>query len=230
MVWSHRRAHTRTPRSIPVPSFTPLRAACLCRPVDLSNRTAQTSDAAFIPAGWDSKRLIDGLLSPDKTPWGPKATFAEVVAPPPDAVRRGASGSGMGGWMDGDSGGDGGGLAAGGGEAGGGGGGGGETVESEEAWLSSLGKQVAGADGKSRWPSAIAAASKHAKASKVKETVSGSGEGGALGGWKSWRILGGFCPPTHARTTPERSCPVYICGRIVSGRWSCDSTGGWKRL
>ncbi|CBJ30850.1 D1LIC, cytoplasmic dynein 1 light intermediate chain [Ectocarpus siliculosus] len=126
----------------------------------------QTSDAAFIPAGWDSKRLIDGLLSPDKTPWGPNATFAEVVVPPPGAVGRGASGSGMGGWMDGDSGGDGGGLAAGGGEAGGGGGGGGETVESEEAWLSSLGKQVAGTDSKSRWPSAIAAAAKHAKASK----------------------------------------------------------------
>ena len=46
-------------------------------------------------------------------------------------------------------------------------GGGGDTVESEEAWLSGLGKQVAGADGKSRWPSAVAAVSKQVKASKV---------------------------------------------------------------
>lgn len=112
--------------------------------------------------------------------------------------------------MDGDSGGDGGGLAAGGGEAGGGGGGGGETVESEEAWLSSLGKQVAGVDGKSRWPSAIAAASKHAKASKVNERVWGSGGGGAWEGGQAG-VLGGFRLPTHARTTLERSYRVYIC-------------------
>lgn len=122
----------------------------------------KTSDAAFIPAGWDSKRLIDGLLSPDKTPWGPKATFSEVVVPPPGAYRRLASGDGgsTGGWTDSDSGGDGSGPVP---------GQGGETVESEEAWLSSLGKQVAGADGRSRWPGAIAAVSKQAKASKVRE-------------------------------------------------------------
>lgn len=132
----------------------------------------QTSDAAFIPAGWDSKRLIDGLLSPDKTPWGPKATFSEVVVPPPGAVRRGVSGGGdggdgsAGGWTDSDSGGDGGGPTPG-GKGAGRGGGGGETVESEEAWLSSLGKQVAGADAKSRWSGAIATVSKQAKASKV---------------------------------------------------------------
>ncbi|CAN0368653.1 unnamed protein product [Pylaiella littoralis] len=113
----------------------------------------QTSDAAFIPSGWDSKRLIDGLLSPDKTPWGPTATFAEVVVPPPGATAR---------LGDSDSGGDsGGGLALGAeGEEGG------ESVQAEEAWLSSLGKQVAGTDGKSRWPSAISAVSKQAKAMK----------------------------------------------------------------
>lgn len=43
-----------------------------------------------------------------------------------------------------------------------------EAVESEEAWLSNLGKQVAGADGVSRWPSALAAASKVAKSSKAR--------------------------------------------------------------
>eukprot|EP00752_Nemacystus_decipiens_P013855 g12301.t1 len=125
-----------------------------------SSEEGQTSDAAFIPAGWDSKRLIDGLLSPDKTPWGPRATFAEVVVPPPGTIRRAASG----GWTDTDSGGEGGVPTSGGGGAGEGGGG--ETVESEEAWLSSLGKQVAGADGKSRWPGAVAAVSKQIKASK----------------------------------------------------------------
>eukprot|EP00903_Cladosiphon_okamuranus_P015884 g14670.t1 len=124
------------------------------------NEEGQTSDAAFIPAGWDSKRLIDGLLSPDRTPWGPQATFAEVVVPPPGTIRRAASG----GWTDTDSGGEGGAPTPGGGGAREGEGG--ETVESEEAWLSSLEKQVAGADGKSRWPNAVVAVSKQVKASK----------------------------------------------------------------
>lgn len=52
-----------------------------------------------------------------------------------------------------------------------------EAVESEEAWLSSLGKQVAGADGISRWPSAVAAASKIAKSSKARVSRVESREG-----------------------------------------------------
>ncbi|CAN0101907.1 unnamed protein product, partial [Laminaria digitata] len=48
----------------------------------------------FIPAGWDSRRLIDGLLSPDKTPWGPTSTFAEVVVAPSEASRPGGAGGG----------------------------------------------------------------------------------------------------------------------------------------
>lgn len=86
-----------------------------------------------------------------------------MVVPPPGTIRRAAS---TGGWTDTDSGGEGGVPTAGGGGAAGQGGGG-ETVESEEAWLSSLEKQVAGVDGKSRWPSAVAAVSKQVKASKV---------------------------------------------------------------
>lgn len=139
----------------------PLRFITPTTTTTTTTKTKQTSDAAFIPAGWDSKRLIDGLLSPDKTPWGPQATFAEVVVPPPGTIRRAASG----GWTDTDSGGEGGVPMPGGGPAGEGGGG--DTVESEEAWLSGLGKQVAGADGKSRWPSAVAVVSKQVKASKV---------------------------------------------------------------
>lgn len=119
--------------------------------------SCQTSDAAFIPAGWDSKRLIDGLLSPDKTPWGPSATFAEVVVAPTEAARRGST-------VDGVSGDGTGGAALGAEEEM-------EVVESEEVWLTNLGKQVAGADGRSRWPSAIAAASKVVKASKVRNFI-----------------------------------------------------------
>lgn len=144
----------------PSPNFfhTPTPAAAVAVFLGLSTPPpppiTKTSDAAFIPAGWDSKRLIDGLLSSDKTPWGPTATFAEVVVPPPGAAAR---------FGDSDSGGDGGGGLVLGGE----GGGGGESVQSEEAWLSSLGKQVAGTDGKSRWPSAIAAVTKQTKLAKV---------------------------------------------------------------
>lgn len=127
--------------------FLHLPTSCSC---DNPSKPRQTSDAAFIPAGWDSRRLIDGLLSPDKTPWAPSSTFADVVVAPPGAVRqegRADGGSGDGGVAPGEE------------EA--------EVVESEETWLSGLEKQVAGVDGRSRWPSAIAAASKHAKATKV---------------------------------------------------------------
>lgn len=85
-----------------------------------------------------------------------------MVVPPPGATAR---------LGDSDSGGDsGGGLALGAeGEEGG------ESVQAEEAWLSSLGKQVAGTDGKSRWPSAISAVSKQAKAMKVGQRPEGWG-------------------------------------------------------
>lgn len=97
----------------------------------------QTTDAAFIPAGWDSKRLIDGLLSADKTPWGPNAEFADVVVAPPSAGKGlgSADGGGVGGrnvmgslWDGNDPS-----LSSEEPD---------EVVESEEAWLSSLGKQV----------------------------------------------------------------------------------------
>ncbi len=175
IIHPHRSSHTIALVLALAPSPRPRDSTPLPRSRRTKNaKNDQTSDAAFIPAGWDSKRLIDGLLSPDKTPWGPKATFAEVVVPPPGAVRRrvsvggGDGGDGSaGGWTDSDSGGDGGGPAAGGEGAGRGGGGGGETVESEEAWLSSLGKQVAGTDAKARWSGAIGTVAKQVKASKV---------------------------------------------------------------
>lgn len=123
----------------------------------------QTTDAAFIPAGWDSKSLIDGLLSPDKTPWGPNAAFEDVVAPPAHVLRGADGGIRVG--ADGTR-----------TKGSGIGGSGGsvldesiETVESEEAWLNRLGKQMAGG---SRWPSALAKAKEVAKVSKVHDDIS----------------------------------------------------------
>lgn len=120
----------------------------------------QTTDAAFIPAGWDSKSLIDGLLSPDKTPWGPNAAFEDVVAPPAHAlrganggIRVGADGTRTKGSGIGGSGGSALDESV-------------ETVESEEAWLNRLGKQMAGG---SRWPSALAKAKEVVKVSKARD-------------------------------------------------------------
>lgn len=86
----------------------------------------QTTDAAFTPAGWDSMRLINSLLSAEKTPWGPDALFQDVVAVPPNAGR------GHGGADDAVAGAD---LNAKPKEPE-------EAVESEEMWLSRLDKQV----------------------------------------------------------------------------------------
>lgn len=90
---------------------------------------AQAADAAFIPAGWDTKRLIDDLLSADKTPWASDADFKDVVTAPPSAGRSpeasdGGAGLGLGSDMTE------------------------EFVESEEAWLSSLERQVRSAAGR----------------------------------------------------------------------------------
>ena len=95
--------------------------------------------------------MIDGLLSPEKTPWGPQATFSEVVIPPPEVARRAREGNNDDSWGNGAA-------AAGEEEAG-------EAVEPEEAWLSSLSKQVAGL----RWQNAKKAALKTASESKVRQ-------------------------------------------------------------
>ncbi|CAM9621753.1 unnamed protein product, partial [Choristocarpus tenellus] len=102
----------------------------------------QVTDAAFIPSGWDSKRLIDDLLAEDKTPWGRGKDFADVISPL--SGRRGS------------------GLASGGGGGGGGGDGLGggqglgreyeedeDEVDPEQKWLGELSKAFA-ADGKGR--------------------------------------------------------------------------------
>lgn len=67
-------------------------------PLPSPNLCVKTSDAVFIPAGWDSKRLIDHLLSPEKTPWGPEATFSDVVVPPPGVERREGASEKRGSW------------------------------------------------------------------------------------------------------------------------------------
>lgn len=91
------------------------------------NLCVKTSDAVFIPAGWDSKRLIDHLLSPDKTPWGPEATFSDVVVPPPGVERREGASEKRGSWGKGSK------AEAGEEKV--------DMVEPEGNWLSNLSKQ-----------------------------------------------------------------------------------------
>ncbi|CAM9366053.1 unnamed protein product [Discosporangium mesarthrocarpum] len=104
----------------------------------------QVTDAAFIPSGWDSKRLIDDLLAEENTPWGRGKGFTDVIRSP--APR---SGAGLLGEGAGASAGGAGGRGSGRGQGGGEGGEEKDTLEPEEVWLRELNRQVA-ADGKGR--------------------------------------------------------------------------------